>query len=54
MAKKILLILFVSSWLIGCADLSVRPFFREDYKIDCGNSKRMFSYELCHLDSFGY
>lgn len=54
MFKKILLIVFVSSWLVGCADYSARPFFREDLKLDCGNGKRGASYSICYLDSFGY
>lgn len=52
--KKILFVSFIAVGISGCVDSTLRPFFREDYKIDCGNGKRMLSFELCSLDAFGY
>lgn len=52
--KKIAFVLFIALGISGCVDSSARPFFREDYKIDCGNGKRLASYTLCYLDAFGY
>jgi hypothetical protein len=45
---------FVITCLIasGCADYSARPFLNRN--VDCGNGKRMMTYELCRLDAFGY
>jgi hypothetical protein len=51
--KKIALV-FIALGISGCVDYSARPFFRENYKVDCGNGKRMTSFTLCNLDAFGY
>lgn len=57
MFKKIVFISFCLIAFSGCVSFDgSRPIFLHgfDYKVDCGNGKRMMSYELCRLDSSGY
>lgn len=56
MFKKVFLVVFITSLILGCADNgSVHPLFLSiGEKVDCGNGKRMISYELCRLDASGY
>lgn len=38
----------------GCASYDTRPFSSLGEKVDCGNGKRMATFELCRLDAWGY
>ena len=56
MFKKLFFTFFITSSFLGCADNGlVHPLFMSfGEKVDCGNGKKMLSYDLCRLDALGY